>query len=246
MSITRREFIAGVAQAGGFGAAFMTMHSLGLLGMAETAQQRDFPLPPSTGRGTKVIILGAGIGGLVAAYEMRRAGFDCTVLEARDRIGGRIFTLHPDDTRASVELGAEVVHGRPPELLNLLHHARATLEDVSGVDACLHRGKLSPCEEGDEAFALLDELADVARQHGDIVLALGGHLFGSHGHAGSPQDRAQRLVMGQGDGRDIAVALGCHGSQRIGQLGQSLGGTVGHDLCLLGDRAKMAVARGGG
>jgi monoamine oxidase len=93
MAITRREFIGRVAQAGGFGAAFMTMHSLGLLGMVETEQRKDFPLPPSTGRGTKVIILGAGIAGLVSAYEMRRAGFDCTVLEARERPGGRNWTL---------------------------------------------------------------------------------------------------------------------------------------------------------
>jgi monoamine oxidase len=93
MPVTRRDFIARVAQAGGFGAAFMTMHSLGLLGMVETEQQKDFPLPSSTGRGTKVIILGAGIAGLVSAYEMRRAGFDCTVLEARERPGGRNWTL---------------------------------------------------------------------------------------------------------------------------------------------------------
>jgi len=93
MTITRREFISRMAHAGGFGAAFMTMHSLGLLGMVETEQRKDFPLPPSSGRGTKVIILGAGIAGLVSAYEMRRAGFDCTVLEARERPGGRNWTL---------------------------------------------------------------------------------------------------------------------------------------------------------
>jgi monoamine oxidase len=93
MAISRREFIGRMAQVGGFGAAFMTMYSLGLLGMVETEPRKDFPLPPSTGRGTKVIILGAGIAGLVAAYEMRRAGFDCTVLEARERPGGRNWTL---------------------------------------------------------------------------------------------------------------------------------------------------------
>src|SRR5271155_3553049 len=93
MTFTRRDFIATVAQAGGFGAAFMMMHSLGLLGMAESEQQKGFPLPSSTGRGTKVIILGAGIAGLVSGYEMRRAGFDCTVLEARERPGGRNWTL---------------------------------------------------------------------------------------------------------------------------------------------------------
>ena len=93
MAISRREFITRVAQTSGFGAAFMTAHWLGLLGMIESEQRKDFPLPPSTGRGTKVTILGAGIAGLVAAYEMRRAGFDCTVLEARERPGGRNWTL---------------------------------------------------------------------------------------------------------------------------------------------------------
>jgi monoamine oxidase len=93
MTISRREFIARVAQAGGYGTAFMAMYSLDLLGNAETEQRKDFPLPASSGRGTKVVILGAGIAGLVAAYEMRRAGFDCTVLEARERPGGRNWTL---------------------------------------------------------------------------------------------------------------------------------------------------------
>jgi monoamine oxidase len=93
MTFTRRDFIGRVAQAGGYGAAFMTMHTLGLLGMVESEQRKDFPMPPATGRGTKVIILGAGIAGLVAAYEMRRAGFDCTVIEARERPGGRNWTL---------------------------------------------------------------------------------------------------------------------------------------------------------
>src|ERR1700685_1989242 len=93
MTISRREFIGKMARAGGYGAAFMTMHSLGLLGMAETQQAKNFPLPASTGRGTKVVILGAGIAGLVSAYEMRKAGFDCTVLEARARPGGRNWTI---------------------------------------------------------------------------------------------------------------------------------------------------------
>jgi monoamine oxidase len=93
MTISRREFIGRIARSGGYGAAFMTMHSLGLFGMVETELQKDFPLPPSTGRGTKVIILGAGIAGLVSAYEMRRAGFNCIVLEARERPGGRNWTL---------------------------------------------------------------------------------------------------------------------------------------------------------
>jgi hypothetical protein len=53
MAISRREFITRVGQTSGFGAAFMTAHWLGLLGMVESEQRKDFPLPPSTGRGTR-------------------------------------------------------------------------------------------------------------------------------------------------------------------------------------------------
>ena len=54
-------------------------------------------LPPSSGNGRSVVILGAGIAGLVSAYELQRAGYRVTVLEARDRIGGRAWTIRGGD-----------------------------------------------------------------------------------------------------------------------------------------------------
>ena len=64
---------------------------MGLLN-APPASAEPFALPRGAGRGRKVVILGAGIAGLVSAYELQRAGWDVTVLEARDRIGGRVWT----------------------------------------------------------------------------------------------------------------------------------------------------------
>jgi monoamine oxidase len=66
------------------------MQSLGLMPIAESAAQ-----PPmlSNGKGTKVVILGGGIAGLVSAYELRKLGYACTVLEARARVGGRNWTI---------------------------------------------------------------------------------------------------------------------------------------------------------
>ena len=65
---------------------FTAMQSLGLLAM--TAEASPLPqLPANYGSGKKVVILGAGIAGLVSAYELRKAGFECIVLEARERPG---------------------------------------------------------------------------------------------------------------------------------------------------------------
>jgi monoamine oxidase len=90
--MTRRELIWHAARTGGYGAAFLVMRSLDLLA-TPLAVSTPFEIPPNAGRGTKVAILGAGIAGLVAAYEMGKAGFDCTVLEARQRPGGRNWTI---------------------------------------------------------------------------------------------------------------------------------------------------------
>ncbi|MGB9108241.1 MAG: FAD-dependent oxidoreductase, partial [Telluria sp.] len=90
MSLTRREFLLRVGQAGGYSAAFVMMQSLGLLAVPETAAAE---LRRVDGTGSSIVILGAGIAGLVAAYELRKAGWTVTVLEARERAGGRNWTL---------------------------------------------------------------------------------------------------------------------------------------------------------
>ena len=49
-------------------------------------------LPSGSGTGKKVIILGAGIGGLTAAYELTNAGYECQIMELTERPGGRNHT----------------------------------------------------------------------------------------------------------------------------------------------------------
>jgi monoamine oxidase len=58
-----------------------------------------------------VIVIGAGVSGLTAAYVLAHKGCSVLVLEARDRIGGRILTWHASEWPRPVELGAEFVHG---------------------------------------------------------------------------------------------------------------------------------------
>ena len=91
MSLTRRQFLMRAGQAGGFGATYVLMQSLGLLPIPEAAA--DAPLRLVDGRGTRVVILGGGIAGLVAAYELGKAGWSCTLLEARHRPGGRNWSV---------------------------------------------------------------------------------------------------------------------------------------------------------
>lgn len=74
-----------------------------------------------------VIIIGAGAAGLTAARELSIAGLSVIVLEARDRIGGRINT-HRDSY--PIELGAEFVHGKPPETLKIVERARLKLQSI--------------------------------------------------------------------------------------------------------------------
>src|SRR5277367_881102 len=91
MNLTRRVFLNRIAKIGGYSAAFASMQALGLI--PAVAQSPLPQLPADFGKGKKVIILGAGIAGMTAAYELRKAGFDCTILEARSRPGGRNWTV---------------------------------------------------------------------------------------------------------------------------------------------------------
>jgi monoamine oxidase len=110
---TRRDFLTRVGEAGGFSAAFATMQSLGLIPVPASAASTP-DLPPDAGKGIKVVVLGGGIAGLVTAYELGKAGFQCTVLEARERPGGRVWTIRGGTT---VELadGTRQTAGYAPE-----------------------------------------------------------------------------------------------------------------------------------
>ena len=88
---TRRQFIQSLGAAGGFVAAYAAMREMGLMG-PEVAYAGPPSLAAGSGRGTKVIILGGGVAGLCCAYELGKAGYDCTILEARSRVGGRNWT----------------------------------------------------------------------------------------------------------------------------------------------------------
>ncbi|MDT3405161.1 flavin monoamine oxidase family protein [Mucilaginibacter terrae] len=81
---------------------------------------------------TDVLIIGAGAAGLMAAYTLSKAGKKVTVLEACNRTGGRIHTIHNASFFNHAELGAEFVHGNLPISLNLLGKAGITYHPAKG------------------------------------------------------------------------------------------------------------------
>ena len=89
-----------------------------------------------------VVIIGAGAAGLAAARSLVESGRSVLVLEARDRIGGRIWTRHESDTATPVELGAEFIHGQAPHTFHLLHEAGQAALDAGGGHWTLLHGKL--------------------------------------------------------------------------------------------------------
>lgn len=102
-----------------------------------------------------VLIIGAGVAGLAAARELSENGLSVAVVEARDRIGGRIFTQRDDATETPIELGAEFIHGRPQELFKIVNEAQLEVEEVTSNHWYVEEGKLS---KSHEFFAALEEL----------------------------------------------------------------------------------------
>ncbi|MDD7972777.1 flavin monoamine oxidase family protein [Roseinatronobacter alkalisoli] len=91
---SRRQLLAMIGQVAGTAAMYQAMTSLGL------AQESGYTGPPDLQgprQGRRVLILGAGIAGMAAAYEMRRAGYEVKILEYQNRQGGRCLTIRGGD-----------------------------------------------------------------------------------------------------------------------------------------------------
>jgi monoamine oxidase len=109
---SRRAFLRRVGVAGGAGAMFATMGALGLAPTAAYAAEKeapfqaprrsDFTLQGRGGKPARVVVIGGGIAGLTSAYELGKAGYDCTILEARDRVGGRNLSIRGGDSLTDI------------------------------------------------------------------------------------------------------------------------------------------------
>ena len=94
-----------------------------------------------------VVVIGAGAAGLAAARALDEAGVSVALLEARERLGGRIFTHHDAGAPVPVELGAEFIHGSAPELRGLLDEAGLASIEVEGQRWMTTGGRLRPLDD---------------------------------------------------------------------------------------------------
>jgi monoamine oxidase len=92
------------------------------------------------------VVIGAGAAGLMAARELARAGKRVTILEARERCGGRIYPLPTREFGYPAEGGAEFVHGAAPVTRALMREARISLSSRGGTRWSTRTGTLSPAD----------------------------------------------------------------------------------------------------
>jgi monoamine oxidase len=140
-----------------------------------------------------VAVIGAGAAGLAAAAELSRRGCNVCLLEARDRIGGRIATRREPDLPVPLELGAEFVHGRPAATLKWLAHGKTPLLDAAQSHWLLRSGKL---RQGDDLFAELKARLGKTRPRQDLPFA--EFLAGAGRRHLPPQLREFALMLVEG------------------------------------------------
>jgi monoamine oxidase len=120
-----------------------------------------------------VIVVGAGISGLAAARTLAEAGLRVCLIEARNRVGGRILTVPAANGSFPIELGAEFIHGLPPELLDLVEEAGLARYELEGDHRCFspQLGRFGPCNDDREVGRIFDELREYDPSGPDLSFA---------------------------------------------------------------------------
>jgi monoamine oxidase len=142
-----------------------------------------------------VIVVGAGAAGLAAAARLGEAGKSVLVLEARDRIGGRMYTRQESELAAPIELGAEFIHGDPTATLQWLARVGKAAIAMPESHQRLQNGSLVAADDTFEKVQQALQRHDSIITH-DMSLAT---LFNEHlAHELSPAARDYALMMAEG------------------------------------------------
>lgn len=194
----------------------------------------------------EVIVIGAGAAGLAAAAMLGRAGHSVLVLEARDRIGGRIWSRHEPALPAPIELGAEFIHGASPETHAWLRGAGGTAVDTSGEHWSLVDGRLQQRTQ-----SLLGQVRS-ALEAGDVLskpdVSLESFLTGDAGRALSEEARSMARAFVSGFDAADPARVSLHSVAEEWRAGGMLDSSQsrpygGYGALLLAQRAAFDPAR---
>jgi monoamine oxidase len=134
----------------------MIQRSLAAAGALLISDQIGFALPQGTAG--RIVVIGGGFSGLAAAYELTRAGYDVTVVEARNRVGGRVISFSDIVPGKNVEGGGELIGSNHPAWVGYAKQFGLQFLDVGEEDAefpiVLNGKRLT----GDESEALWEEM----------------------------------------------------------------------------------------
>lgn len=119
-----------------------------------------------------VVVVGAGASGLAALERLDRAGTQVLCFEARDRIGGRVFTIRDPLCPIPIELGAEFIHGRPPEIWDIIRSSRLTAYDCAERAVQMKDGKPQNNRDAWESVdSVMSDMQQFASEHEDQTFA---------------------------------------------------------------------------
>jgi monoamine oxidase len=119
-----------------------------------------------------VLIIGAGVAGLAAADLLTRAGLSVQIIEARSRMGGRLFTAWPSEEVYPIELGAEFIHGKPADMWEMANDSGVRVGETCGLSWDVQGSEI---HKSNELYARMDEvmtlLIKTARNGSDLTFA---------------------------------------------------------------------------
>lgn len=129
----------------------------------------------------QVVIIGAGAAGLAAARALSNAGVKVIILEARDRIGGRILSVADDQFPVPVELGAEFIHGMPRETWELTESHQINPVEIPNRHQSVRKGQI---EEPDQE-PIWKEMREFVRDFPDEDFSFADFIASREGKFGS-------------------------------------------------------------
>lgn len=126
---SRRDLLMMIGRAGGAAAMYQAMTALG---HAAETQFAGPPMLSGAPKGASVLVLGAGLAGMLAAFELRKAGYKVQILEYQNRPGGRNYSLRGGDKVVELGGATQTVGFAPGNYLNpgpwrIPHHHRTLL-----------------------------------------------------------------------------------------------------------------------